>query len=79
MSTSSNTRPLNSHHVTWFHCLSHGVTVGTSFLMPFTNFEQIFPQTHSFLKAAHSNAAYEDISSMINKNKTNIVSYLDGK
>ena len=47
-----------------------------SFLIPhgFKNFEPIFFLTYSFLKkqtqAAHSNAAEEHISSMINKNKT---------
>ena len=61
-----------------FRCLSHGLTVGSSFHR-FTIFEWIFSQTHRFLKkkkqtnkqtqAAHSSAAEERISRMINKNK----------
>ena len=46
----------------------------------FTNFGQIFSQTHSFLKkqtqAAYSTAAEEHISSIINKNKTSSCSSL---
>ena len=69
--------PLNSHGFTVCHKVSlpfsqsHGSSLITH---SFTNFEQIFFQTHSFLRkqtqAAHSNAAEERISNMINKNKT---------
>ena len=68
--------PLNSHDFTVCHTISlpfsrsHG---GFFISHGFANFKRIFSQTHSFLrkqtKAAHSNAAEERISSMINKNK----------
>ena len=71
------------------HLSSHGFAVCHTFSLPFsrshsrfftchsfTNFEQNFSQSYSFLKkqtqAAHSNVDKERISSMINKNKTSI-------
>ena len=60
--------PFSQSHGSFF--ISHG----------FTNFEQIFSQTHSFLRketqAAHANAAGKCISSMINKNKAGSCSSL---
>ena len=63
-----------------FHHVSHGFTAFLKvslWLLHFSWFYKLwvdFSQTHSFLrkqtKAAHSNAAEERISSMINKNKT---------
>ena len=66
--------------VTRFHCLSHGYTVGSSFLTLLKILSGFFPKlTHSFLKkqtqGAHSNVK-ERISNMLNKNKTNIRSSL---
>ena len=73
----------NSHGFTVcprFHCLSHGYTVGSSFLTLLKILSKFFPKlTHSFLKkqtqGAHSNVK-ERISNMLNKNKTNIRSSL---
>ena len=68
-------RPLNFHGFTVRHTVSlpFSRSHGRFFISHgFTNFEQIFSQkTHSFLKtqAAHSNAAKELISSIINNNK----------
>ena len=63
-----------------FHCLSQGLTVGSSFLTVIQFLSGSFSQTHSFLKkeakATHPNANKERISSMINNNKTNIRSSL---
>ena len=63
-----------------FHIVSHGFTAFlkvSRWLLHFSRFYKFwvdFFQTHSFLrkqtKAAHSNAAEERISRMINKNKT---------
>ena len=76
-------RLLNSHGSTVCHTVSlfFSRSHGRFFISyGFTNFEQIFFQAYSFLKkqthAAHSNANKERFSSMINKSKTRIRSYL---
>ena len=76
-------RPLNSHGFTVCHTVSLSFSrYHDRFLIShgFTNFERIFSQNYSFLKkqtqAAHSNVNKERISSMINKNKRSIRSYL---
>ena len=76
-------RPLNSHSFTVCHTISLPFSQSHSRFFishSFTNFEQIFSQTYSFLKkrtqAAHFNVNKEHISSMINKNKTSIHSSL---
>ena len=60
--------------VTRFYCLSHGLTVGSSFLTILQILSRFFSQVHSFLnkqtQAAYSNFAEEHISSMINKSNT---------
>ena len=65
-----------------FWCLSHGLTVGSSFLTGLQILSGFFPELTDFWKkkkqknpnkqtqAAHSSAAEERISRMINKNKT---------
>ena len=65
-------RPLNSHGFTVCHTVSlpFSRSHGELFISHgFTNFEPMFSLTHSFLrkqtKAAHSNAAEENSSSMI--------------
>ena len=75
--------------VTRVQCLSPGPTVFHRFFFShgFTNFELISSQTqfsekkNKHTQAAHSNAAEEHISRMINKNKTSSHSslYLTGK
>ena len=66
--------------VTKFHCLSYGLMVGSSFLTVLQILSGFFPKPTVFLKkqilVAHSNANKEHISSMINKNKTSIRSFL---
>ena len=60
-----------------FHCLSHGLAVGSSFLTGFQILSGFFPKLTVFWKktnkqtqAAYCDAAEERISRMINKNKT---------
>ena len=76
-------RPLNSHLFTVCHTTSLPFSWShSSFFIShgFTNFERIFSQTLNSLRketlAAHSKAAEECISSMINKNKTSFRSSL---
>ena len=68
LSTLTVSLPFSRFYGSFF--ISHG----------FTNFKWIFFKTHSFLRkqtqAAHSNAAEERISSIINKNKTDSRSFL---
>ena len=74
-------RPLNVHRVCHTVSLPFSRSHGRFFTSHgFTNFEQILSQTYSFLEkqtqAAHFNVNKERISSMINKNKTNVRSSL---
>ena len=60
--------------VTRFHCLSHSLTVFSWYLRVSQVLSRFFFQTHNVLRkqtqAAHSSAAEERISNMINKNDT---------
>ena len=76
-------KTLNSHCFTMCHTVSlpFSRSHGRFFISHgFTNFEQMFSKTHNFLKkqtqAAHSNVNKEHISSMTNKIKTSIHSFL---
>ena len=72
----ANRQFVQTSQLSRFHRLSHGLTVGSSFFKGLQILSGFFPKLTVFWKkkkhtqAAHSNAAKELISRMINKNKT---------